>query len=279
MQNTSNIILPFTIYNADIKGRIIRLDDQLDIIIKQHAYPEDISRLLSELLMAAALLGSQFKDNAILTIQLETKGRLKYIVVDYQAPGHIRGYAQTLDEGEFVNDAILNITVDHNGHRYQGIVEVNDMDISKAIEEYFRQSEQIKTSIKLAVWNVDESWCAGGIMIQKLPTEANDDQTWEEANAFFSTIRDKELIDSNLLLETFLYSVYHEASVRVYDYLPMIHKCRCSHERASVIVKSLGFKEAKTLIIDGNLSVNCQFCNISQNFTKKEIEAIYSNKS
>ncbi len=169
---------------------------------------------------------------------------------------------------------MLNVTVDYKGQRYQGIVEVNNMQISQAIESYFAQSEQIKTSMKLAIWNVADSWCGGGIMIQELPNE-DDEQTWEEANIFLNTVKDNELLNPNLSLESLLYSIYHEAKVRAYNHIPISHKCRCSHERAEEIVKSLGFEEAKDLIIDDKLSVICQFCNVSQDFTAHDVETLY----
>ena len=118
------------------------------------------------------------------------------------------------------------------------------------------------------------SWYGAGIMIQKLPNEESE-EAWNEANILLSTLKDNELLDPNLSLERLLYLVYHEAKVRIYDYLPIVHKCSCSRERASQIVKSLGIEEAKDLIIDNKLSVSCQFCNVSQDFNANDIESIY----
>jgi molecular chaperone Hsp33 len=269
-----NILIPFTLYDNNIRGRIIRLDDQLDIILKQHEYPEEISRTLGELLIVASLLGSQFKDDITLSIQLQTEGRLKYIIVDYQYPGNIRGYAKYDNEGSYKSDAMLSVTVDHKGKRYQAIVEVNNMNITEAIEKYFAQSEQINTSLKLSIWNLDNVWYAGGILIQELPN-IEDDNLWQEANILLSTVKDSELLNPKISLEQLLYSVYHEAKVRAFDKIDIIHKCRCSRERAENIIKSIDINEAKELIIDGKLSVNCQFCNIAQDFTLNDVENLY----
>jgi len=269
-----NIITPFTLYDNNIKGRLIRLDDQLDLILKQHDYPDEISRSLGELLMVVALLGSQFKDDVTLSIQLQTEGRLKYIIVDYQIPGNIRGYAKYDNEGEYSSDAIITVTIDHQGKRYQSVVEVNNMNITEAIKKYFSQSEQINTSLKLSIWNIDNNWYGGGVLLQELPN-IEDDNLWAEANILLSTLKDSELLNPSLSIEKLLYSLYHETGIRTFDNININHKCRCSRERAKTIVKSIDIKEAKDLVVEGKLSVNCQFCNISQDFTLNDIEKLY----
>jgi molecular chaperone Hsp33 len=269
-----NILIPFTLYNNNIKGRITRLDDQLDLVLKQHQYPEKISRTLGELLLVASLLGSQFKDEVTLSIQLQTSGMIKYIIVDYQTPRNIRGYAKYDDSLAYMNDAILSVTIDHKGKRYQGVVEVNNLNIEEAIRKYFSQSEQINTSLKLSICNLDNTWYGGGILIQELPN-IDDENLWQEANILLSTIKDSELLNPKLSLEQLLYSVYHEASVKIFDKIIITHKCRCSKEKAENIIKSIDINEAKKLVIDGKLSVNCQFCNVSQYFTLNDVKSLY----
>ena len=268
-----NKILPFTLHNAKIKGRVVRLDDQLNLILSQHNYPEEISRILAQLLLVASLLGSQFKDEINLVIQLQAEQKIKTIVAEYRTPGFIRGYAEYDLEGCLPSEGLLGITINHSGKNYQGIVEVKDLDISKAMEDYFNQSEQIDTSIKLTVWNIDNSWIAGGIIIQKLPDDEADE--WQEANIYFSTIKDKELVDPNLSLEQLLYSVYHEIGVTGYDSIDITHKCKCSRLQAEKIIHSLGYEEAKSMVIDDKIFVCCHSCNISQNFNSEELERIF----
>lgn len=270
-----NQVLPFSLYNTEIKGRAIRLDESLNLILSQHNYPEEISRILAELLLVSALLGSQFKDDVSLTIQLQSDAKIKIIVAEYRSPGFIRGYAQYDPDKEFSAQGILGITINHGGNDYQGIVEVKNLDISKAMEDYFAQSEQIKTSIKLTAWNINNSWIAGGIMMQKLPSD--NDSTWDEANIYFSTLKNSELVNPNLSLKQLIYSLYHEVGVTAYEPIDISHKCKCSRLRAEEIIHSLGYKQAKDLAIDGEISVCCQFCNISQNFNSEESEKIFKN--
>jgi molecular chaperone Hsp33 len=283
----NNIVLPFTLKNADIKGRIIKLDHELDLILNQHQYPDAIARILGELLMVASLIGSQFKDEILLTIQLQIKDNEQYIVADFQSPGMIRGYAKFSktyeDEADIIKNSLLMVTVDRqNNHRYQGIVEIKDNNISKAIEEYFYQSEQINTAIKLKIGkillpNQHETWCGGGLIMQRLPLKDEED-SWDEAQLYFSTIRDDELLDTSLTLEKLLYSVYNQMDVITYEPLAIIHKCRCSRERVAQVIESLGYEEALSIIIDNKISISCQFCNKSQDFSNDEIDKLFNKK-
>ena len=288
--NLNNIIVPFTICGDTVKGRMVKLDDHLNVILNQHKYPDLIAKILGELLMVAAIIGSQFKDSVILTVQLQTEGKIKYIVADYQSPGQIRGYAQFDKEEDYsqesyqniIGNAFITVTIDrplYNNQRYQGIIETNNMTISAAMEKYFYQSEQINTLLKLAVGKIiipgkKETWCGGGIMIQKLPDDDSED-LWIDAQAYFLTIRDDELFDPTLSLEKFLYSVYHEVDIKIYDYLPIVNQCRCSREKAEQAILSIGLEDAMSLLINEKISVDCQFCNKSQDFFLADLKKLF----
>ena len=285
--DNKNILIPFTILDNAVKGRIIRLDDELDIILKQHQYPEIIANILGELLLVTAMMGSLFKDEILLTIQLQSEAAIKYIVADFESPGHIRGYANFDEDVDWTQEsyqtalskAFLVVTVDHKSkknNRYQGIVDVNNMSISKAVEQYFYQSEQIKTSIKLAIGKITtlekkDSWCAGGIMIQKLPAE-DDEELWDNAQAYFQTIRDHELLDQSLSIEKLLYSLYHESNVTIFEHMPISHQCRCTRKRVKQIISSLSFENAMSLVENDQISVACKFCNKSEVFSLEEVK-------
>ena len=283
----SNLIVPFTICNDAIKGRIIKLDTELDKVLSNHNYPTPIARILTELLMVASIIGSQFKEEITLSVQFQSDKGVKYIIADYQSPNQIRGYAQFDKSQEYksyqdiLNNGFLTVTIDrkiYNNQRYQGVVEVNDMSISQAVEKYFYQSEQIKTSIKFAVGNLilpgsKEIPCAGGIMVQKLP---GNDEAWNDAQAYFATIRDDELLDPHMPLEDLLYSLYHEVGVKIYDYIPLVNKCRCSREKAEQVLLSIGAKDALSLLVDNKIEINCQFCNKSQVFNEDDVKKIFA---
>lgn len=77
----NNSIIPFTTCDNFIRGRIVKLDTELNKILIKHNYPPLINRILSEMVLVASLIGSQFKEEIILTAQLQAKKYFKYISV------------------------------------------------------------------------------------------------------------------------------------------------------------------------------------------------------
>lgn len=282
---SNNQVIPFILKGAEVKGRIVRLDKAINSILTQHKYSDTISQILGELIIVATLIGSKFKDEMTLTIQLQFKDKLQYIVADYQFPGYIRGYAKfdtsiDLPYQSIIQNSLIIVTIDRkNAPRYQGIVEINKNNISEAIGEYFYQSEQIETALKTSLAkNFDSEgrykWIASGVLIQKLPTKVDED-CWHEAKLFFSTIKDQELLDQNISLEDFLYDVYNEMEVRIFEPINIEHKCRCSQEKMEQVLESLGFDEVVSMLIDDQISIDCQFCNNSVKFNCDDINKIF----
>ena len=200
-----NLILPFQTERSGINGRLVRLGAVADTVLSRHDYPEPISHLLGEALALTALLGASLKFEGKLILQTQTDGPLDMLVVDFETPGRVRGYARYDEErleariqaqkdaglsGMLLGAGHLALTIDQGAdmERYQGIVPLNSDNLSEAADTYFRQSEQIPTFIRLAVgrsfaggtgsgakgtW----SWRVGGLMIQYVTPAGGEEGT------------------------------------------------------------------------------------------------------
>lgn len=199
---SDDFVLPFTTDRAGAIGRIARLKNSVDEILTRHDYPQAVSRILGEALALMAMLGSTSKVASRMILQTSTDGPLKMLVVNYDAPGHLRGYASfddrasdfdnaDYDQGALLGSGHLALTVDPGGNldRYQGIVALEGTSLTEAALNYFRQSEQLPTFLKLAVAreftaapaaneiNEPESdggrwvWRASGLMVQYVASE------------------------------------------------------------------------------------------------------------
>lgn len=271
-----NSVLPFTIYNHQIKGKIVKLGNTLDSILANHSYDDETARLLSNMLLIVSLLGSEFKDQITLSIELRIKNKKEYIIADYQSPGFIRGFSNIKLCPLNTEELFLSITIDHQGQRYQGIVEVEDFNLEKALKQYFTQSEQIKTSVKVSSWKIANSWVGGAIMIQALPSSsAEEEENWNEAEILFNTIEAGELIEPQVSSEKLLYNLYNETTIHVFKPTNITHKCRCSKEKSFQILKTIAINELEDLSVNGKISLDCQFCNSSYFFTLEEIKSTY----
>ena len=180
--------LGFTIPARHARGRIVRLGPVLDEILTAHAYPPAIEALLAEALTLAALIGSTLKDaGGQLTLQAQTDGGVvKLLVCDYRG-GELRGYVQFDEERlaecpenptlfALFGQGYLAITFDQAAtkERYQGIVPLDGATLADAAQNYFIQSEQIPTLVRLGISRgADGRHVAGGLFLQHLPEGEN----------------------------------------------------------------------------------------------------------
>lgn len=195
-----DIVLPFQTIQSNIAGRIVRLGPSINRIISRHDYPVAIGEVMGEALALTALLGSTLKFEGRLILQTKTDGPLDMLVVNYETPGSVRGYAGydqkkvaeiTASQGgraaPLFGSGHLAMTIDPGGDmdRYQGIVAIDNEPLTNAALTYFRQSEQLPTFLRLAVARLYQpgdsqngeagkdrwTWRAGGLMLQHIAHE------------------------------------------------------------------------------------------------------------
>ncbi|MEM9370271.1 MAG: Hsp33 family molecular chaperone HslO [Pseudomonadota bacterium] len=183
-------ILPFQLDRAQMRGRVVRLDEALDQILEQHRYPPAVSALVAEAALITALIGSTMKLKWRFSIQIRGEGAVRLIATDYYAPetagepGRIRAYAG-FDTGDVVSSrltpfqllgkGVFGVTIDQGPGTtpYQGITPLTGSKLGDCAEAYFAQSEQIATRFNTLSAHAQEPgkdmhWRAGGIMIQQL---------------------------------------------------------------------------------------------------------------
>jgi len=188
-ESGDDIVLPFTLDSLDSRGRVVRLGASIDAILNRHNYPAPVARLLGEAVALAALIGSSLKFDGKFILQTQTDGPVNLLVVDFNAPDGLRGYARFDHDalvkaaergetrpGQLLGKGHLAMTVDQGPHmeRYQGIVALEGGSLEDVAHTYFQQSEQIPTLVRLAVAEHTRKggkphWRAGGVLVQHLP--------------------------------------------------------------------------------------------------------------
>ena len=283
--------LIFTLPQADVRGRTVRLGPVLDTILSAHAYPPVAERVLAEALVLTALLGSTLKDtDSQLTLQAQTEnGPISLLVCDYLG-GQLRGYlafdAERLaaageDPSLFAlfGKGFLALTFDQAAtkERYQGIVPLEGHSLSEAAQNYFRQSEQLPTFIRVAVSHAEGGGCiAGGVLVQHLAEGeeggerlevrgealADDEALWQHVAIIAETLQPDELTDPALSQEALVWRLYHdEAEVRVTHGPALVRGCRCDPAYvASIIARFPADDQADMRGDDGLISIDCAFC-------------------
>ena len=202
-----DIVLPFRAVKSGINGRLVRIGSAVDTVLSRHDYPEPVARVLGEALTLAAMLGAALKFQSKLILQTKTDGPIDFLVVDYVAPGALRGYASfdeervraweaegSDDQGVLLGRGHMAMTIDpgQDMSRYQGVVALDNDRLLDAAHTYFKQSEQLPTFAAVAVAKhyeksgADEGewhWRAGGLIVQNLAQQGGKEDEGAEAQA------------------------------------------------------------------------------------------------
>ncbi len=302
-------VLPFSVEQLDLRGRIVRLGASVDHILSQHAYPAPVARVVGEALALTILLGSSLKIERRFQLQTRSDGAIDMLVVDFDAPDRLRAFARFdaarlagAGKGQdLLGSGHLAFTVDQGGDaaRYQGIVALDGQGLEAAAHQYFRQSEQIPTQIRLAVAQSMTasgfSWRAGGLMIQYLPNAgdrtrridldpgdvpegtsfepAQGDDAWTEAKAIAATVEDHELVDPTLSSERLLYRLFHQPGVKVFAPKTVRDACRCSDDGVKAMLRGFSAEDRGEMVgDDGRIGVTCEFCSTFRAFDPKDFD-------
>jgi molecular chaperone Hsp33 len=311
--SVEDAVLPFDIKPLGVRGRIVRLGGVLDDILNRHEYPMAASAVLAEAVALVAMFGAMLKFDGKFILQTSTDGPVSMLVADFVSPDRIRGYARVdvdalarleadgaASAQSIIGNGHLAMTVDQGEdmERYQGIVGLSNATLSDAAHDYFRQSEQIPTLLRLAAGPLvgraghQDKWRAGAIMIQHLPEnggtspiqvysgddpagnadpEVDEDDNWRKAKLLLQTVEDHELIDPLLSSERVLYRLFHEDGVTVYPELQLQRYCSCSADRLKGILASMPADDKAHMAEDGSIDVKCEFCSASYHFDADEI--------
>jgi molecular chaperone Hsp33 len=275
-----DLVGAFQIEGEPVRGRIARLGPAIDTILRAHDYPEPVANLLGEACALAALVGSNLKFEGRLIVEARGSGPVRYVVADYDTNGGLRGYCRFEAEEvaaastgfvrpgakTLLGDGVFMMTVDQGPDmdRYQGMTAIEGETLALCAEQYFVQSEQTPTRVRLAVGQVDGVSRAGGVLIQYIAadeTRGSTEDAWRRTQAFFETIGEDEQVDPDLSSNQLLFNLFHEDGVRVFDPRMLAAVCRCSQERIESVLKSFEAAEREDMVEpDGKIHVTCEFC-------------------
>ncbi|MBS0411008.1 MAG: Hsp33 family molecular chaperone [Proteobacteria bacterium] len=279
-----DLVAAFQIENQPVRGRIVRLGAAVDEILTRHAYPDAVANLLGEACALASVVGASLKFDGRLIVQAQGDGPVRYVVVDYDTEGSMRGYCRYDAERvagvssgfarpgarTLLGQGVFIMTVDQGPDmdRYQGVTAIEGETLALCAEQYFAQSEQTPTRVRLAVGQVDTgegaTWRAGGLFIQNIAEDdarGSTEEAWITAQALFETVGEDELVDPTINGQTLLWRLFHEDGVRMFEPKPLKAFCRCSEERIMSVLKSFPEEDRAGMVEDdGQIRVTCEYC-------------------
>lgn len=291
---TGDFVQPFLLHAPNVRGRIVRMNPVLDTILARHNYPERVARLLAELMVITAMLGAHLKSGGIVTAQVRGNGPVSLLVADITSEGAIRAVAEfnaakveQAKDSSFtllLGNGSLAITLDPGvgKERYQGIVELEGQNLTDSLLTYFRQSQQLDVALKATygwLWRKDSpsKWVGGGILIERLPGDAPEEE-WNRARILMESTYDHELIDPNLEAPEVLHRLFHQEDLEIFEPIALKDECRCSRRRIQDFLATMPLETLQEMMINEIISVICQFCNREERFTLEEAQKAEKKK-
>lgn len=261
-----------------VRGQHVSLDTSWQKIVAQSDAKGFALILLGHALAAVTLLVDTLKIDGSVSLQIRGNGAIHLLVAEATSGNTIRGIvrqSRELDEEVSLQDVFatdkLVITINNGpGKPHQGIVPLGGNDLSTALQSYFDQSEQLPTRF----WLACNETSATGILLQKLPAESIDDDSWNRLLHLTSTTSKQELLE--LKAEILLHRLYHEEDLRLFEADKINFACSCSLQRTRDMLISLGRAEVYDVIDEQNeIAITCEFCNARYAFDSIDIEQLF----
>ncbi len=286
--------------DATVRVMAATTTDVVREAVRRHQTSPTASVALGSLLTGTLLLGSSLKEFDRLTVKIESDGSVEAIVAETIGDGKVRGYIKnpfadlpqradgSFDVPGIVGKGMFNVIresgFDVGLHRepYVGSVPLETGEIAQDFAHYLIKSEQIPSAVLLGTLLQSEDpfiSCAGGVMIQMLPT-ANPNIAVMIEDTILHAPRVSEAIregaDAEGLIKIMLgiidYEILGEKEVEF--------KCNCSFARAVQLIGSLGKTEVEAMLDeDKGATMTCGFCNEVYTLNEDDLRKILESET
>jgi molecular chaperone Hsp33 len=272
--------------NLPLRGHVVKLAPAWEALRAHQSYPAAIESLLGQAVCATALLAGTLKFQGSLTLQITGSGLVRLLVVQCTHDFALRGVVRLRDlpGGDdfraLLGDGQVTVSIDtgEGGPPYQGIVPLQGTTLAECLEQYFAQSEQLPTRLRLAA----DSRCAAGLLLQQLPTQ-NDaldtqrlvQESWTAAGAALDELSARVLLEGDAA--TLLRECFADEDLRLFEPVPVRFECRCSPQRVAGLLRSLGADEVRSVLAEqGAVTVTCEFCQRPYRFDAVDVERLFA---
>ena len=283
-----NSVVRFLFDDHGVRGEIVHLHEPVQKLLEcVRAYPPCVKGLLLELAAAAVLIAATLKANGTVTVQIQCgKGPKALNFAFINIDKDLNFYGNVLsDEIKFTEASFKEMVgqggimvisaFPEGGTRYQGIVALDKDTMAEALEDYFRESEQLATSF-LIQSDVATAY-AGGMMLQIVPNIENNLESLHHLTTLAATLQPQELFE--LSLHESLRRLFWNDKIRVFDPEPVTYRCICSKERIFRVLAALSNDELSAMIAENKgIDMSCQSCGKVYHVTIDELKDLLTAK-
>ncbi len=252
---------------------------------RQGLYPV-ASAALGRTMTVALVMGSMLKGQEHLTVQIQSDGPLKGLVVSADSVGNVRGYVRNpqlqlplnskgkLAVGDSLRPGTLHVIRDMGlKEPYQGSVLLQTGEVGDDFAYYFAVSEQTPSVVSVGTLvNPDGSiQASGGYVIQLLPdADTTLAEHLEQRIPHIPPVT--ALLDSGKSPEAILHLLLGDMDLKLHDKRSVQYYCPCSLERFRNSLITLGREELETLAhAEEELELVCHFCQETYHVARDEV--------
>lgn len=283
-------MLRATAANGYIRAFAATTRDMVEFARATHDTSPVATAALGRLLTGGVMMGAMMKgDKDLLTLQVKGDGPIGSVTVTADAKGHVKGYVNhphvlihanergKLDVAGAVGQGTLQVIKDLGlKEPYVGSCELQTGEIAEDLTYYFAVSEQVPSSVALGVLMEKDNTVrqAGGFIIQLMPFIADEivDRLELKLAAVDSVTY---MLDDGWTPEEILQALLGEFGLEIYEKSEISYRCDCSRERIEKALISIGKKEIKEMITEGEpIEVNCHFCGKNYTFNVDELKEL-----
>jgi molecular chaperone Hsp33 len=265
-----------------------------DALLSRHDYQPAIAHLSGEAMALTAGLAAALKFEGSFSLQAKGDGPVSLFLADCTNAGALRGYAkvnrerlaglEALNAATLLGKGYLAFTCDQGPDmdRYQGIVAIEGETLTDMTGEYFRNSEQLDTYVKLACAETPNGWRASALLMERVAgagwldqqmDQEQQQEAWQTATILARTISNDELLDDALSGEQLLHRLFHAEGLRLDRPKPLSYGCRCSRERLLNVLGGFSTDDLDHMADEGTITMTCEFCNYDFRFDRNALPA------
>ncbi len=248
---------------------------------------------LGRLLTAGTMMGAMMKgDKDLLTLHMSGDGPIKTVLVTADSNANVKGYVGNnlidiplkengkLDVSGAVGKGTLTVIKDLGMKEpYNGTIELVSGEVADDLTYYFASSEQTPSVVALGVlvdvdYSVKQS---GGFILQLMPSCPEEKiQQIEKNLSVLPSVTN--MLENGLGADGIVALVMKDLNPVIREKISTDYHCDCSKEKVEKALMTIGKKELKQLIVDGEtVDMSCHFCNTHYEFSIIDVQNILNS--
>jgi molecular chaperone Hsp33 len=274
----ADTLTDFLFTSLGVRGAVVEITGGIGEMLDARPYAADVRKLVGQVIAAMPLLASHSKFEGRINLQFQGKGPVKLLVAQIDRHLIVRGMAKAgVDvQGDFHTlmsggTLAMMLEPDSGAQNYQATVPNEGATLAAALENYFTQSEQLPTMLRLAMSDKR----LAGILLQRLPEGVADELGWEHLQVLLGTLDETEL--AGIDTATLLRRLFHAEDLQLFEPRPVKLSCRCERGSISTMLLGLGEEELAPVLEErGKVDVTCEFCGREYVFTPADIQILFA---